>query len=249
MKKIVTKNPVANLIIGVLLLAAAVLTFVFEDDIVEILKFIFAGIIILYALLRFIKEIKLYKHQTARIIVGVELSLVIVIAVLLMVTDWLNIAMTLGIVIYIRGAIFLLIQNVIRRIIPLARFLLNLLFITAGSYLIFVQPDAVTFFIWFLIVLLAVFALVFIYFSVIQFKLKAKQKPKPVTETKPVKEPVKETPKEEKVTTSKYTKKALMEKSVDDLKAMCKKRGMTGYSSLRKEALVEKLWLYEHDTN
>ena len=247
MRKLVTNNRIVNLVIGILLVAAAILTIVFQNDITEIMRYIFAGLIIIYALLRFVKEIKLYKHQTAKVIVGVELSLVIIIAILLIVVDWLNIAMALGVVIYVRGAIFLLIQNVIRRIIPLLRFLLNIVFITGGSYLIFVQPDAMTFFIWFLVVILLVVAAIFIIYAIQQFKdLPKKEKPAPEPEISTEK-PVTPQP-SKKPETKTYTKKALMEKSVDDLKAMCKTRGLSGYSNLRKEALVEKLWLYEHES-
>ena len=240
MKKYVTKLPVLNLIFSVILIAMAVLTLIFQADVIGLLEYFMAGVIFIYAILFFRRNIAYYKNQTAKILISVQLLLSILIIVMLIGTEIVTSTVAIGAILYLKGAMFLLIYVYLKKSLPVEMYLFKLVLITLGVYLIFTTQTFESYLIWALAGLFVLYAIFFIYYALKQFKAN-KLKIETKTETDKV---ILETKKAET-----FTKQALLNKHVDELRTMCKARNIKGYSSMRKETLVEKLWLYEHEGN
>ncbi len=238
MKKYITKQPVLNLIIGIVLLAASILLVVYQTEVTTILEYLIAGVIIVYALLFFRRNIMFYKNQTARVLVSSELLLAVFFAVLLVSFDNFTTTMAIGLILYVKGAVFLLIHVYLKKSLTVELYFVKLVLITLGTFLFFTDMTVEIILIYALAVLFLLYALVFISYAIMQFK-ENKPKAKPTA----VSDQIVPEPKKPDV----FTKKALMDKHVDELRNMCKERNIKGYSNMRKETLVEKLWLYEHD--
>ena len=230
-----TKQPIVNLVLGLLLITISVLLVIFETDAITVIEYILAAVIIIYAGLFFNRSLHYYKKRNAKLLVGVELLISVLVAILLVSLDALNAAMAIGLVLYIRGAMFLTIYIYLRKSMKLERYFVKLLFITLGAYLFFTANNFERYIIFVLAGVLILYGLVLVYFGIQQLRASKSLKEESV--------PHKPAPTKHQV----YTKESLMNKHVDELRTMCKNRNIKGYSNMKKETLVEKLWLYEHD--
>ena len=252
MNKLVTKQPIVNIVLGVIFISFIVFAQFFSDWMDDAIKYVVAGVIIIYTIVRLIKDLKYYKNQTAQLIVVVEAIVITMLAVLLMITEALTVAWVLGLALYMKGVAYLLICQVRKQLTPTGRFFVILILITAGTYVMFSQNAYEAILAWVLFGLFIIYGVILITSGITQIVNERKKRPKkPIAETS---EPLQQTetpklePKPKETTDNKtLTKSALKAKSVEDLKKMCKARGIQGYSSLNKEALIEKLWLHEKE--
>jgi len=251
-KRIVTKHPIVNIVLGVLLLALSITALFHQPLLDEGILYMAAGLVALFAVVRFHKEFKLHKAQKARYILTVEFVLVILLAALLIFADFFTIAIVLGLVIYLQGATRLLIAQALKKLVKFERFLMQLLYVTLGAFLVFSAFEFEDALRYIVIGLLALYGLIFLIFgirSVVNERKKKKaQAPKETPiETKPHEAKPSEKASEEKTQQANDKREAMMKKTVDELKAMCKSRGITGYSGLTKAQLVERIWRHDKE--
>ncbi|MFH5881752.1 hypothetical protein [Liberiplasma polymorphum] len=248
MKKIVTKFPVPNILLGFILIAFAVYATFASTLMLDGIRFVFAALIIVYSSLRLYKDLNYYKRKSSKSIATGEFVISIILAILLA-FDVFALAIVVGLILYIKGATFLLILQVRKTYTTPYRYLINLVLITLGTFIFFSNRAYEDILVYVLFAGLTLYGIILLYYGFSKLVEDSKKKksssrsenPKPVDT---VSEPVKVNTQEVKPHT--YTKKALMEKNVDELKQMCKTRNLKGYSTLNKEQLVEKLWLYDH---
>lgn len=241
MKRLITKYPIPNIILGIILIAFAVyatfMTSIMHSSIIYIVSFIVA----IYAVLKLYRDLTYLKNQTAKIFMILEFVLSILLAILL-VTEVFELAIVLGLLLYIRGANFLLILQVRKKATTVQRFFVNLVLITLGAYIFFTNNAYVDILEYVLFAFITLYGVLLLYFGIVKLIKMGKEK-KVSSET--IEEldsdpTIKQAPRN-------YTKSALREKTVDTLKQMCKERHIKGYSTLNKDELVEKLWLYEQE--
>ncbi|GEM_PF-993062 len=260
MKKFVTKQPIVNIILGVLLLGLSITVIINQELLDETILYIGAGLIVLYATMRIIKEIKIYEQGNVRGILVGEFLIAFILAVLLAFVEFFTIAIVLGLVIYIQGASHLLILQVLRKVTKLSKFLLYLGLVTLGTFIIFEPYDFEQALRFFVIGLLGVYGLIFLIVGISVLVKRQKAKPKKdgeiqeTSQDKPAQTPTsKPKPKEEGTKPPKpessnaFTKEKLKTKTVNELRSLCKERKMTGYANLTKDQLVERLWRYEKE--
>ncbi len=240
MKRIITKNPIVNIIIGLLLVVLTVVVIIDQSLLEEGIYYMAAGLIIIYSLVRFIREFKLQKTDLTKAIRSAEFVIAVIFSVLLIIWEPLTIAIALGLVLYLQGVSHLLILQVAQRKTTLNRFIIHLIFITVGAFFLFSGLDLEEFFLYLITALLAVYGIVFLIYGI--HPLVKRHREKKSAQEK-VEEKIEENAQE---TPSTYSKSALMNKSVDELRRMCKERSLS-YSNLKKSELVEKLWLYEKE--
>ncbi|MFW6318634.1 MAG: Rho termination factor N-terminal domain-containing protein [Bacillota bacterium] len=242
MKKLITKYPIPNIILGIILIAFAVYATFIEDIMYDSIIYIVGFIIAIYAVLKLYKDIRYVKKQITKILMGLEFVLTIALTILL-VTDIMSLAIVLGLVLYIRGANFLLILQVNKMATSVKRYLVNLVLITLGAYL-FIANDAYTDILqYILFVLITLYGILLLYFGIANLIKMSKEK-NGIDKRMVEEQSIKSTSTQSHYN---YTKSALKEKTVDTLKQMCKERGLKGYSTLSKDELVERLWLYEKE--
>jgi hypothetical protein len=258
MRKIVTKFPIPNILLGIILIAFSVYATFLSTLMEDGLMYVAALLIVAYASIRLYKDLTYYHKRDSKLIVGATFFLIIIVAVLL-VLEYLSVEVSIGLWLYLTGASYMLILQVRKAYTTIKTFLANLVLITVGTYLIFTNQDFVSVLVYAIFAILTLYGVILLYFGVSHLvkasKEKKKNRPVEVNADKELQaEPKDETPvsneamkpEPPKETTTMYTKNELMKKTVDELKAMCKARDITGYSTLNKKDLVEKLWLYEH---
>lgn len=139
MDKIVFKNMYVNIIIGGLLLLAALLGY-FIGWIEDFLP-IFVGIILLFlSTKRFAYSFKkaIGKYSTLVLVIEYVLDLVFV-ALLIVLQNHLN--LFIGLVIYIRGVSYLIINYLATRKIKIVQYIFNIGYLTLGAFLLFSSLD------------------------------------------------------------------------------------------------------------
>ncbi len=247
MKRIVTKHPVVNIVLGVLLLALSITALFHQPLLDEGILYLAGGLVALFSVVRFHKEFKHHKAKQARYILSVEFVLVILLAVLLAFVEFFTIAIVLGLVIYLQGATRLLIAQALRKLVKVERFLMQLVYVTLGAFLVFGAFDFEEALRYIVIGLLGVYGIIFLAFGI--HKVAREHKKKKAAAPAPEAEPKTEAKDEEnpKQAKTNNNKEALMKKTNDELKAMCKSRGMTGYSGLTKSQLVERIWRHDKE--
>ncbi len=246
MKKYVTKNPIINAAIAVVLIALGVLALIFSDEVASGIRWMVAIVLVGYTFVRLRGELRAFKTDAAKAIIFGDAVLTLVFAVALVIeSGWMPLHVFLGLVLYLKGLSYLGAYVAMRRSPKPTSFVFKMVLITAGAYVWFSGWAVEQTLLYVIAALLLLYALVFLGVAISQWQAqkaaKPKQAPKPEPTTKPEKK------EEPKPTPSTYTKASLMKKSVDELRQMSKSRKITGYSNMRKEQLVEKLWLFEQE--
>lgn len=274
MEKIVFKNEYLNIIFGGLIIIFALVSY-FTSIVEDYLPLLIGVVIILLSAKRFWFSFKKTKSKYATLILVIEFILDVALAGLLIYLED-HILLFVGLVIYIRGVSYLIINYVATRKVQLAQYISNILFVTLGTYLVFSDFDKIA-----LLVNIAILIVGAVYLQAGIRKLVAKEEKKEAIEKKEkednkvkkveaksdkkineLKAQVKESEQEKKIVTE---EKKVLEKKIEklepivkkeekketamdydsftlaELKEIAKKRNMTGYSSLRKAELIEKL--------
>jgi len=136
MEKLLFKNALLNTIIGGLLVVLAIV-FYFTGWIEDFLGILVGVIVALLSLKRFFDAVVETKVGSSRTILFVEI-LVDLFAAFMMITQAnTNIGLYLGIVLYARGFAGLLINYFLNKREKIGLFILNIAFITGGSYFLF----------------------------------------------------------------------------------------------------------------
>lgn len=140
MEKLIFKNMYLNIIIGVLFLLGAILGY-FVGWMEDFLPHVIAVILVLLSLKRFIFSFKKTVSKNATLILVIEFFLDVVFAGLIIyLQDYYN--LFIGLIIYTRGVSYLLINYIATRKIKVGQYLLNIGFITLGSFFMFTSINS-----------------------------------------------------------------------------------------------------------
>lgn len=140
MEKFIFKNMYVNTVIGVFLVLVSLLGY-FLGWIEDSLPYFIGAILLLLSLKRFLYSFKKTVSKNATLILLIEFILDLVfIGLLLYLQDNLNIF--IGLVIYIRGVSYLLINYIATRKIRIVQYLMNIGYLTLGAYLMFASINS-----------------------------------------------------------------------------------------------------------
>ena len=248
MKKLITKYPVLNIILGVMLITLGVIAIFNQTLFEEGLNYLTAAFILIFTLIIFQRDIKSYRKPAPRNTLIIALLLTLMTITLLILWEPFTIAMSLGLILYLQGASHLLLFQFLRKAPNLGRFVLDLILVTFGAYLFFAEIPFEDIIKYTVIGLLILYGAILLYHGIHTLikahKLKGSEKPK---EPDPIKEAKPQKPTQNHKTPNPYSKENLNKKTAPELKTMCKNRSMNGYSNLSKSQLVERLWRYEQE--
>lgn len=272
MKNIVFKNHIINIVVGVILIAFTVTAY-FMEWYKDFLAIIVGVILLGLSIKRFIYSFKKIVSKYATLALIIELLLDILFCGLLFYYQQ-HIQLYAGLILYIRGVTYLIINYMTTRKVFFVQYMMNIVYITLGAFLMFTSMD----FVQYLEIGVALFVLVlgaiYLYDGIISaLKIKKKKKiffskidekrtpmiPDPVIEPKVVEEevvaPQEEKPVEIKPVVSKQetvkpeaTKPKINKPQIDytkltvtELKIVAKEKGVTGYSTLSKAELIQRI--------
>jgi len=254
MNKLLFKNHIVNIIIGVIMVAFTITAY-FMEWYTQFLAIIIAVVLIILSIKRFIFSYKKAVSKNSTLVLIIEILLDFVFCGLLAYYQE-HIQLYAGLVLYVRGVAYLVINYITTRKVKLFQYVLNIGFITFGSFLMFTGYD----FVPILEIGIAAFVLLlgafYLYFGLntlikankkkqlILKKAEVKQVPPiPVSTVKPVEEKVETIePVEKKVEpvavkpTVNYSKL-----TVAELRIVAKEKGVVGYSSLTKAEMIAKI--------
>lgn len=210
MEKIVFKNHILNIITGVLLIVAAIVGYLL-GYIEEYLPVIIGAVLILLSAKRFIFTFKKTKSKNATLILVLEFILDLVFAGLMIYLKG-HVELFVGLIIYTRGVAYLVINYVATRKVNLVQYLINIGYVTLGTFLIFSNYDSVTAVTIAVSVLLLLFGAVYLQAGVRQVVAKEKQEEAFDKKQKELKKKEKEDSKSEKKIVELETKVKEVEK-------------------------------------
>ena len=266
MNKLVFKNHILNIIVGVIMVGFTIAAY-FLEWYQDFLGIIVGVVLLALSVKRFIYSFKKTISKNATLVLVIELILDFVFCGLLIYYQT-NLQIYAGLVLYIRGVSYLVINFITTRKIKLFQYALNIVYITFGSFLMFTSYDFVSL----LEILVAVFVLLlgaFFLYVGIGDAAKINKKKKAIklaqekiisTPAKPVEkkvEPVAVETKKVEVVEEKPQEKPQVKPQVEpvvvkpkvnyskltlaELKVVAKEKGLVGYSALSKAELIEKL--------
>lgn len=258
MKKILFKNDIANIIIGVLVLGATAAGYFLEwfDDFMAI---IIGVVIIVLSVKRFAEAIKLNNIKEAKMLLVLEIVLDLAFGGLLVYYKN-NIQLYVGLTVYLRGVIFLFISFLSSKKRKFYIYFINIAIVTLGSYLMFTSTSYAEYLELLLVAILAIVGLVYLLFGIKGYMAYKKANPKAkktvkAVEKKPVKvEDKKEIKAVEKTTATEIKVKENKVNTLENkvavdyenltipvLKVIAKDKGITGISGITKAELIKKL--------
>lgn len=239
MNNLIFKNSTLNIVVGVVLIVFTILAY-FLEWYVNAIAIIIGIILILLSTKRFVYTYKGVVSKKATLILAIEYLIDIIFAALLIFVWNDYVAVLIGVIIYTRGLTYLIINYVVKRKVILYQYILNILLITLGSFLLFTGIDLASYFIYFFAGFVLLIGIIYLLTGI--FDYKAKKKPRPVaakttpeatTNPKPTPVPAPK-PKPEPVVD--YTKMTVVE-----LQFIAKQRGLTGVTQLNKADLIKEL--------
>lgn len=249
MKNIVFKNHIVNIIIGIILIAFTITAY-FMEWYKDFLGIIVGVVLLGLSLKRFLYSFKKIIGKNATLILVLEIVLDIVFCGLLFYYQQ-HIQIYAGLVLYIRGVAYLIINYITTRKIKLVQYLMNIMYITLGAFFMFTALD----FIQYLEIGVAVFVLIlgafFLYFGIddtmknkkkknITKKVEEKYVPTPVKLEEKKVEPVVAKPEAVKPEVVK-PKIDYSKLTVAELKVVAKEKNIVNYSALTKQDLIDKI--------
>jgi len=164
MEKMVFKNEILNIVFGSLLIIFAFVGY-FTKIVEDYLPIIVAIVIILLSAKRFIYTFKKIVSKNATLILVIEFILDLVFAGLLIYLGK-HVELFLGLVVYTRGVSYLIINYVATRKVNLTQYIVNILYVTFGSFLIFTSYNSVEFISILISVVMLVVGAVFLQFGI-----------------------------------------------------------------------------------
>ena len=173
MKKVVFPNPIVNVVIGVILIAFAIvaLPFIYPALVEDFIEYVVAVLIAAISLKRYLKGRNAYQNKNAFMILTAEVAVALLLAVLLA-FDTLGITLALGAVLYLRGVVYMLIMQLLNKKGAFEIFMMNLVILTLGAYIFFGSPDLANVLYWIIIVALFLYGVILLYAGVDQLRKK-----------------------------------------------------------------------------
>ncbi len=136
MKKMITKNAIANIVIGSVLLIFAILAMFVFYWISDFLSIV-VGVLILYVSgVRFFHDFNKHKGTYILLTLAIEMAVIIVCAYFLIVTQ-AGIAPYLGLVIYLRGLVYFIVLQLKNKKAPWNKFVIYMATLSIGAYVLF----------------------------------------------------------------------------------------------------------------
>lgn len=169
MDKLFFKKMYINFTIGVLLVAFVLVGTLLTSIIEDFLPYMFAGVLLFFTLKRFVVQIKRKTSKNTSLILTFEFVLDMV-AIFLLVYLKSNISLFIGVVIYLRGVAYLLINYISRRKVVLLPYLLNIFFVTLGAFFMFSSVLDDQTLLWIFSIILALFGLAYILYGFLQLR-------------------------------------------------------------------------------
>lgn len=182
MEKIVFKNMYANIVVGGLLIIAALLGYFLGW--LETSLPLFVGVILfLLSTKRFIFSFKKIKGKNAILILVIEFVLdLALIALLIVLEKYVNVF--IGLIIYIRGFSYLLINYMNARKIKLLQYVFNIGYLTLGAFLMFSSLELEQALLGGIVLLLLFVGAIFLQNGLKELTIKEKQEEQLEKETK-----------------------------------------------------------------
>jgi ABC-type multidrug transport system fused ATPase/permease subunit len=149
-----------NIVLGVILLVAALLGYLlswFEDY----LPYVAAGILILLSIKQFYHNYKSVSGKLPTLIIVIEFLLVLALGGLLIYLQD-HVGIFIGLIVYLRGLSYLLVDYVTSEENKLLDYLLHIVYITFGSFLIFTTIDTDTILVLFIALLLLLLGAIYL---------------------------------------------------------------------------------------
>jgi hypothetical protein len=143
MEKIVFKNKYLNFVVGGLLIILAIQNTLFGSMAEEFFPILIGIILILLSLKRFIYTYKKIVSKNATLILVIELILDIIFAGLLIYLKD-HVELFIGLIVYIRGVSYLLINYIATRKVKLPQYIINIGYVTLGAFLMFYKLDGLS---------------------------------------------------------------------------------------------------------
>lgn len=262
MDKLLFKNKVLNLVIGIVLLIFTIVAYSL-GWFTEFLSIIIGLLLIVFSLKRFWFSFQKATNKYATVVLIAEILLDILFgAIVIYKYENVNVQIYAGAIVYIRGLSYLLINHIATRDTKFGQFSLNIGYITLGSFLIFTSFDIFPILKYTTIGLITLVGLVYLIYAISQFKDdKNTAKPKatkpntnksphkstsvlketPPTEKKPISDPILSEVEAEAKSKPKQNTMNYQYKTVAELKDIARDRGLSGYSQLNKSELIEFL--------
>lgn len=173
MEKIVFKNEYLNIIVGFILIVFAIVGY-FTHLIEDYSHVIIGVVLILLSVKRFLYSFRKITSKNATLILVIEIILDFVFAGLLIyLQDHLE--LFVGLIIYTRGVSYLIINYVATRKVKIVQYILNIIYVTFGSFLMFTSFDSVNIIAIFIFLLTLFVGGVLLQFGVKKVVIKEKQ--------------------------------------------------------------------------
>ncbi len=169
MNRLTFKYPVVNLVIGVILIVIAILGMFVFDWFSDFVNIVIALVIMYYSIARFLSERLKYRNKNALYILSVELAIAFLLSVLLVLRE-VNIYIAIGLVLYLRGLTYLLILQLLKLRTAFLNFIIAIVVLTLGAYVIFVQPDVETLVEYALFIFFIAYGILLVVFGIKYFK-------------------------------------------------------------------------------
>lgn len=224
MEKIVFKNKYLNIIIGVILIVLAILGY-FLGWVEEFLPLFIGSVLILLSLKRFIFTYKKIVSKNAALILVIELILDFVFAGLLIYLKD-NVELFIGLIVYIRGVSYLLINYIATRKIKLLQYIINIGYVTIGAFLMFYPLDSVATIVITVSILFLLVGVIFLNYGI-----------KPFIKSK---DPVKKAKEREKEQEKLVKKQEKVEEKLDKLEVKATKVAEENKKTVEESKIIQK---------
>jgi hypothetical protein len=183
MKNYITRIPLLNLILGVLLIALAIVAMFFTTWIEEIVVYIIAFFIAAFSTFRFLKDYQKTDDKNASIILAAEYIIVLGVAVYLAVYE-ANAARMVGLVLYLRGFSYLLTLQLLKIKGPFVSFIVYMALLTLGAFMLFTGADSEAYLHYAVFGIIAIYGLVLLIYGLQGMKAAKAKRETPSPEKK-----------------------------------------------------------------
>ncbi len=188
MKRFATKWGIVNIVLGVALIALAVVAQLATDWMEEGVRWVVVAVIVVFSLLRFNRDFKHYKDKNAQLILVCELVLALAAALVVIPAIGWQTSLAIGFVLYIRGFAYFLIMQLTGRKSIFRNFIIYMVVLTLGAYVLFSGEDFADIIQWIIFALIVVYGAFLLGYGIRDVMEKQKQKPKKEKKPKEKKE-------------------------------------------------------------